>query len=116
MQNMTYFLFACLAMTALVQCKPVNHHRASRELATLVQKFPETSLGVLREIRQNVKRTQAGIRMIMVMERDLKKTVRLFTESMVDESKDTKVNHKVHSPIVKDDQNRKSAPFSSWAG
>ena len=85
MLNMKYILLICLSLVVVAECKPVNRHKVSRELASLVQKFPDSSLDVLREIRQNVKRTQAGIRMIMVMEKDLKKTIKLFNEAMVDD-------------------------------
>ena len=52
--NITAIAF--LSMLTVSLARPRNHHNSSRELAELVTQFPGTSLEILREVRDNIRR------------------------------------------------------------
>ena len=108
--NITAITF--LAMLTVSLARPRNHHHSSRELAELVTQFPGTSLEILREVRDNIRRTQAGIKLVIKMERELRRAARDIRDQM-EERSDVK-------SIVKRSDNEQSftqpPPFSAWAG
>lgn len=101
-----------LALLTVGMAAPRNHHSSSRELAELVSQFPGTSLEILREVRDNIRRTQAGIKLVIKMERELRRTARDIRDEM-EERGDVK-------NIVKRSGTQQSftqpPPFSAWAG
>ena len=110
--NITTLASLILLTISMAAPRPRNHHSSSRELAELVAQFPGTSLEILREVRDNIRRTQAGIKLVIKMERELRRTARDIRDEM-EERGDVK-------NIVKRSDNQQSftqpPPFSAWAG
>ena len=105
-----FFIIILFTSLGLVFTAPRrNHHQSSRELAAFVQQFPGTSLEILREVRDNVRRTQTGIKLVLKMERELRRTARnILEENMEHENRN----------IVKrsEERSKEHPPFSAWAG
>ena len=67
-------------------------------------------LEILRDVRKTLRKTQAGIRLILSMERSLKRTARHIAEKINKEEEIVKKNTK------KTNDDIKRHPFQSWAG
>eukprot|EP00092_Neocalanus_flemingeri_P012568 GFUD01013546.1.p1 GENE.GFUD01013546.1~~GFUD01013546.1.p1 ORF type:complete len:115 (+),score=13.87 GFUD01013546.1:23-367(+) len=90
--------------------KPVykfERFKHNRELATLKEKFPASSIQILRELNRNIKKTQAGVRLVISMEKELKRTARNMGRLNFEPLKRT---------VVKKNDEYRNLPFSSWAG
>ena len=123
MQPAASTLLLILAASVLVaEAAPANHHQHSRELASLVAAHPGTSLAALREARRQVRRTQASLKLVIALERDLSRAVaaargqrtRAARQAEVEPSEDLQQASKQKSKMKEDDQ--KFHPFSPWAG
>ena len=116
-----------LAASVLVaEAAPANHHQHSRELASLVAAHPGTSLAALREARRQVRRTQASLKLVIALERDLSRAAaaargQRTRAARQAEREPTEIqpglqqrDSKQKSKLKEDDQ--KFHPFSPWAG
>ena len=123
MQPAASTLLMILAASALVsEAAPANHHQHSRELAALVAAHPGTSLAALREARRQVRRTQASLKLVIALERDLSRAAaaargqrtRAARQAEVEPGVQHQQASKQKSKMNEDDQ--KFHPFSPWAG
>ena len=69
-------------------------------------------LEILRDVRKTLRKTQAGIRLILSMERSLKRTARHIAEKINKEE----VIVKRRKKAKKTNDDIKRHPFQSWAG
>ena len=76
-------------------------------MANLVQQYQGTTLPILKDIRRNLRKTQAGLKLIITMEKELKNTAK-------DADNAFKNHLEIETKMLKDD--KKPPPFSSWAG
>ena len=90
--------------------QPHNRHQHSRELAELAAENPGSSLEILREIRRNIRASQASLKLVISMERELQRVARHITVSVEPRGDD------VQPPQQRDEQDNSQLPFSSWAG
>ena len=88
-----------------IDSKPVlrsDRFKHSRELAVLKERFPASNIKLLRELNRNIKKTQASLRLVINMEKELKRTARNISRfSWEPEALARTKDH---------------LPFSSWAG
>merc|ERR1712130_669330 len=111
MKHSASSILIILVIVNLTKSAPFNHHQKSREMASLIREHPGTSLPILREIRQNISKTRAGIKLIISMEKELRDAAKVFSQNY-QQSQNQKPSRKGRK--LKDD--KKPPPFSSWAG
>ena len=78
----------------------------------LDQDYSDDRLEILRDVRKTLRKTQAGIRLILSMERSLKRTARHIAEKINKEE----VIVKSRKKAKKTNDDIKRHPFQSWAG
>ena len=76
------------------------------------QDYSDDRLEILRDVRKTLRKTQAGIRLILSMERSLKRTARHIAEKINKEE----VIVKSRKKAKKTNDDIKRHPFQSWAG
>merc|ERR1712154_156722 len=108
MTSLVLLLTSSLLMTMVV-CKPYNRYEAGRELASLATDNPGASIDLLRQIRRNIRKTQASLKLVISMEKELQRVARHITDNLGQEQGDDKEPDKE----VRQGQ---SPPFSAWAG
>ena len=103
----TILLFFLLISMSVSQ--PYNRHQHSRELARLAAENPGTSLDILRQIRRNIRASQASLKLVISMERELQRVARHISVS---------VEHHgdVQPPQQRGQKDNSQLPFSAWAG
>ena len=98
--SFAFLIFVYLFVTACA--KPVfkfDRFKHNRELATLKEKFPTSSIQILRELNRNIKRTRTGLRLVISMERELKRAARHIETSNFDLLKWTvEINDEYRNP------------------
>ena len=122
MQPAASTLLLILAASVLVaEAAPANHHQHSRELGALVAAHPGTSLAALREARRQVRRTQASLKLVIALERDLSRAAAAARGQRTRAARQAEGepgvqqrDSKQKSKMKEDDQ--KFHPFSPWAG
>ena len=93
------------------ESKPFDRYRQSRELALLTQDNPGYSIELLRQIRRDIRRSQASLKLVISMERELQRVARHISDTFKEEP----------SPPLKrvsgsGSEESESIPFSAWAG
>ena len=100
----TIFLLISMSVS-----QPYNRHQHSRELARLAAENPGTSLEILREIKRNIRASQASLKLVISMEKELQRVARHITDNLGQEQGDDK-------EPSKEVRQGQSPPFSAWAG
>jgi hypothetical protein len=99
---------ACLFLT--ISSKPVfkyDRFKHSRDLASMKEKFPRLEIKMLRDLNRNIKKTQKSLRLVISMEKELKRTARNIGS----------YNWKPETLSVNQNiEENRNQPFSSWAG
>ena len=109
--NITYIAYIIVAFLLSTACfKPVykyDRFKHSRELASLKERFPASNIKMLRELNRNIKKTQRSLRLVISMEKELKRTARNIGS----------YNWEPETlPVVQNNEEYRNQPFSSWAG
>merc|ERR1711953_246680 len=89
--------------------QPHNRHKHSRDLGGLAAENPGTSLHILRQIRRNIRKSQASLKLVISMERELQRVARHITDSV-------EPRVAVQARQQRDQQDKSQLPFSAWAG
>ena len=102
-------VLSVLVMVSLLDALPTNIHDKYID-----QDFSVDRLEILRDVRKTLRKTQAGIRLILSMEKSLKRTARHIAEKINKEEVIVKSQIMKRSKKTNDDIRRH--PFHSWAG
>ena len=102
-------VLSVLVMVSLLDALPTNIHDKYID-----QDFSVDRLEILRDVRRTLRKTQAGIRLILSMEKSLKRTARHIAEKINKEEVIVKSQIMKRSKKTNDDIKRH--PFNSWAG
>ena len=100
-------VLSLLMMVALLDAIPTKIQYEDSE-----QDYSNDRLEILRDVRKTLRKTQAGIRLILSMERSLKRTARHIAEKINKEE----VIVKSRKKAKKTNDDIKRHPFQSWAG
>ena len=100
-------VLSLLMMVALLDAIPTKIQYEDSE-----QDYSDDRLEILRDVRKTLRKTQAGIRLILSMERSLKRTARHIAEKINKEE----VIVKSRKKAKKTNDDIKRHPFQSWAG
>ena len=100
-------VLSLLMMVALLDAIPTKIQYEDSE-----QDYSDNRLEILRDVRKTLRKTQAGIRLILSMERSLKRTARHIAEKINKEE----VIVKSRKKAKKTNDDIKRHPFQSWAG
>ena len=106
---MVGFILLFFLLISMSVSQPHNRHQHSRELAELAAENPGSSLEILREIRRNIRASQASLKLVISMERELQRVARHITVSV-------EPRGDVQHPQQRDEQDNSQLPFSAWAG
>ena len=93
------------------QSKPFDRYQQSRELALLTQDNPGTSIELLRQIRRNIRRSQASLKLVISMERELQRVARHISDTFKEEP-----SSHLKRGSGSEWEESESIPFSAWAG
>ena len=100
-------VLSLLMMVALLDAIPTKIQYEDSE-----QDYSDDRLEILRDVRKTLRKTQAGIRLILSMERSLTRTARHIAEKINKEE----VIVKSRKKAKKTNDDIKRHPFQSWAG
>ena len=110
----TTILLVSLLLISVTVSHPLNRHDHSRELGRLAAEKPGTSLDILRQIRRNIRRSQASLKLVISMERELQRVARSVASHITDT-----VEQSPAEPLPQQQRSQKDnsqLPFSAWAG
>ena len=102
-------VLSVLVMVSLLDALPTNINDEYID-----QDISVDRLEILRDVRKTLRKTQAGIRLILSMEKSLKRTARHIAEKINKEEVIVKSQIMKRSKKTNDDIKRH--PFNSWAG
>ena len=102
-------VLSVLVMVSLLDALPTNINDEYID-----QDISVDRLEILRDVRKTLRKTQAGIRLILSMEKSLKRTARHIAEKINKEEMIVKSQIMKRSKKTNDDIKRH--PFNSWAG
>ena len=106
----TITILLSFMLISVTVSQPLKRHGHSRELGGLAAENPGTSLAILRQIRRNIRRTQASLKLVISMERELQRVARHITDN-VEPSPAQPLPRQQRSQ-----QDNSQVPFSAWAG
>ena len=115
MKTTTTILLSFLLISLTVS-QPHNRHGHSRDLGRLAAENPGTSLEILRQIRRNIRKSQASLKLVISMERELQRVARSVASHITD---NVEVEPLPALPLPrqqKSQQENSQVPFSAWAG
>ena len=98
-----------LLLISVTEGQPFNRHQHSRELGGLAAENPGTSLVILRQIRRNIRKSQASLKLVISMERELQRVARHITDNV-------EPLPVLPPPQQRSQKDNSQVPFSAWAG
>ena len=108
MKTSILLLLLSFLLISVTVSQPHNRHKHSRDLGGLAAENPGTSLHILRQIRRNIRKSQASLKLVISMERELQRVARHITDHV--------------EPLTAPPRQQRSqkdssqVPFSPWAG
>ena len=96
-------------MVSLLDAFPTKIRHEDNE-----QDFSVDRLEILRDVRKTLRKTQAGIRLILSMEKSLKRTARHIADKINND--EVIIESKIRKRTKRTNDDIKRHPFHSWAG
>merc|ERR1711953_1163922 len=114
MKTSILLLLLSFLLISVTVSQPHNRHKHSRDLGGLAAENPGTSLHILRQIRRNIRKSQASLKLVISMERELQRVARSVASHITDT-----VEQSPAEPLPQQQRSQKDnsqLPFSAWAG